>query len=73
MRPSRAEPDAPPPRPAYFGPDQGWIETRVVRRSDLAQPTDGPLIVEEYDATCVVLPGWRASLDAARNIVIEKR
>jgi N-methylhydantoinase A len=31
----------------------------------------GPLIVEEYDATCVVPPGARASLDAASNIVIE--
>ncbi len=72
VRPSRAEPDAPPPRPAYFGPDHGWIDTTIVRRSDLVQAMDGPLIVEEYDATCVVLPGWRASLDAARNMIIER-
>ena len=31
----------------------------------------GPLIVEEYDATCVVPPGARAELDAAGNIVID--
>ncbi|MGE0717050.1 MAG: hydantoinase/oxoprolinase family protein, partial [Alphaproteobacteria bacterium] len=72
VRPSRAEPDAPPPRRAYFGPEKGWIETPVVRRSDLATPRTGPVIVEEYDATCVVLPGWRASLDAARNIALER-
>ncbi len=70
--PSRAEPNPPPPRAAYFGPELGWVETAVVRRSDLTAPRTGPLIVEEYDATCLVLPGWRASLDAARNIVLER-
>jgi N-methylhydantoinase A len=61
------------PRRAYFGPETGWIETRVLRRDDLAQGVDGPLIVEEYDATCLVLPGWHARLDEAGNIVIERR
>ncbi len=68
VRASRAEPTPPAPRPAYFG---SWIETPVLRRSDLAKPRSGPLIVEEYDATCVVPPGARAELDAAGNIVIE--
>jgi len=68
VRPSRAEPKPPPPRPAYFGT---WIETPVLRRSDLARPRSGPLIVEEYDATCVVPPGARAELDAGGNILIE--
>ena len=68
VRASRAEPKPPPPRKAYFG---SWIETPVMRRSDLAKPRPGPLIVEEYDATCVVPPGARAELDGAGNIVIE--
>ena len=68
VRPSRAEPKPPPPRPAYFGT---WIETPVLRRSDLARPRSGPLIVEEYDATCVVPPGAKAELDAGGNILIE--
>ena len=59
-----------PPRKAYFG-DHGWTETPVLRRADLATPRTGPLIVEEYDATCVVPPGARAELDAGGNIVIE--
>jgi N-methylhydantoinase A len=67
VRPSRAEPVPPPPRRAYFG---SWIETPVMRRSDLAQPRSGPLIVEEYDATCVIPPGARAELDAGGNIII---
>ena len=71
VRPSRAEPDPQPPRRAYFGPDTGWVETPVLRRSDLSGGRAGPLIVEEYDATCVVPPGAKAELDAGGNILIE--
>ncbi len=71
VRDSRPEPAASPARAAYFGSDHGWIETPVLRRSDLATARTGPLIVEEYDATCVVPPGARASLDSSGNIVIE--
>ena len=70
VRPSRAEPEPPPPRLAYFGPQHGWVETPVLRRSDLAMPRSGPLIVEEYDATCLFPPGANASLDAGGNIRI---
>ena len=68
VRPSRPEPTPPRPRRAYFG---SWIETPIMRRSDLSQAKKGPLIVEEYDATCVVPPGAKAELDAGGNIVIE--
>jgi N-methylhydantoinase A len=68
VRPSRVEPRPPPPRKAYFGE---WIDTAVMRRSDLSKATTGPLIVEEYDATCVVPPGARAELDGGGNIVID--
>jgi N-methylhydantoinase A len=68
VRSSRAEPEPPPPRAAYFG---SWVETPVIRRSDLSTPRSGPLIIEEYDATCVVAPGARVELDAGGNIVIQ--
>jgi N-methylhydantoinase A len=71
VRPSRAEPAPPPPRRAYFGAQIGWAETPVLRRSDLSRPRKGPLIVEEYDATCVIPPGAKAELDAGGNILIE--
>jgi len=67
----RGEPAPQPPRRAYFGPEHGWIETAVLRRSDLSSPRTGPLIIEEYDATCLVPPGARAELDAGGNIVVE--
>jgi N-methylhydantoinase A len=68
---SRVEAEPGPPRRAYFGAEHGWMETPIVKRSDLAQRRTGPLIVEEYDATCVVPPGAAAQLDAGGNIVIE--
>jgi N-methylhydantoinase A len=71
VRASRAEPAPPPPRRAYFGAELGWIETPVLRRSDLSEARNGPLIVEEYDATCIVPPGAKAALDTGGNIVIE--
>jgi N-methylhydantoinase A len=68
---SRGEPAPQPPRRAYFGPEHGWIETPVLRRSDVADGRPGPLIIEEYDATCLVPPGARAELDGVGNIVVE--
>jgi N-methylhydantoinase A len=67
---SRPEPIPPPPRPVYFGKERGWIETPVLRRCDLKAASTGPLIVEEYDSTCVIPPDARAELDAGGNIVI---
>jgi N-methylhydantoinase A len=60
-----------PTRPAYFGPRHGLLQTRVVHRGQLSsQDVEGPLIVEEYDATTVVSPGWFIRRDAADNLVI---
>jgi len=71
VRSSRPEPAPPPPRRAYFGAETGWRETPVIRRSDLSELRSGPLIIEEYDSTCVIPPGASAALDAGGNIVIE--
>ncbi|WP_310782792.1 hydantoinase/oxoprolinase family protein [Candidatus Palauibacter polyketidifaciens] len=75
--PSRRLLPAPPatlgaPRDVYFGPADGTLETAVVARTDLTGDwRDGPVIVEEYDATCVVPPSCRARLDAFGNIDID--
>ena len=55
-------------RRAYFGPQQGWQEAQIVNRSALKTPYPGPCIVEEYDTTCLVPPGWTARLDEFGNI-----
>ena len=58
-------------RRAYFGPDLGWFDAEVLDRPALADRREGPLIIEEYDATCVVRPGASAQLDGAGNIIVE--
>jgi N-methylhydantoinase A len=60
-----------PARQAYFGTQTGWLDTPVVQRTNLATPRQGPCIIEEYDATCVVPPGVTAVLDTYGNIVLE--
>ena len=71
VRIGRGTPGTWPVRSVYFGPEAGWIVTPILTRAELATPRDGPAIVEEYDATCVVPPGARAGLDAYGNIVME--
>ena len=71
IRSDRPEPPPPPARPAWLGAAHGWVKTPVMRRSDLGGGRTGPLIIEEYDATCLVPPSARAGLDEAGNIVIE--
>jgi len=61
-------------RNAYYGPEHGWMETPILPRMAFGtEPRLGPLIVEEYDCTTVVRPGWKVSLDSWNNIVIEKK
>ncbi|HXT80035.1 MAG TPA: hydantoinase/oxoprolinase family protein [Acetobacteraceae bacterium] len=69
--PERIEPltaAVPKHRSAWFS-GHGWIDTPVVDRASLAgQTRSGPLIVQEYDATCLVPHGWTAGLDPFGNI-----
>jgi N-methylhydantoinase A len=56
-------------RRAWFG---GWHDTPVIPRGALldAALRQGPVIVEEYDSTCVVPPGCTVTLDARGNLDI---
>jgi N-methylhydantoinase A len=64
---------AEPRRRAYFGPQRGWQEALVINRNELATPRPGPCIVEEYDATCLVPPGWTARLDEYGNMAMRRQ
>ncbi len=60
-------------RKAYFGPEHGWVATPLMSRAAVvATPAAGPCIVEEYDCTVVVRPGWRVHRDGWNNLVIEQ-
>ena len=52
---------------------QGWIELPILSRgalSDVARR--GPMMVQEYDSTCLVPGGWAASLDPFGSIRLER-
>jgi len=58
-------------RPAYFGPQFGFIDTPVIGREALdIPPRSGPLIIEEYEGTTVVPPQALAARDNFGNIVV---
>jgi N-methylhydantoinase A len=59
-------------RSAYFGAVHGFRVTPVITRGELTErQRAGPLIVEEYDSTVVIPPGWTARVDDRWNVVIE--
>ena len=59
-------------RTAYF--DGAWTEVPIRIRDQLSvgDAIDGPAIVEFPESTCVVRPRWRASLDEAGALVLER-
>ena len=66
-------PGVPHERAVYFGEDTGLVPTPVIRRGDLTPtPWQAPLIVEDYDATTVVPPGYRVFRDGSWNVFIEE-
>jgi N-methylhydantoinase A len=60
-------------RPVYFR-GAGFVSTPCYARGGLAPGMvfDGPAIIEQDDATPLVAPGFRARVDAAHNILLER-
>ena len=60
-------------RNVYFGGNLKYVQTPIMSRADLdSNDSHGPLIIEEYDSTTVVPPGWTVTLDGLQNIVMVK-
>ena len=54
-----------------------WREPREATvyerdRLDIGAEIRGPAIVEQFDATTIVPPGWRGSVDAYGNLILQK-
>jgi N-methylhydantoinase A len=63
----------PPDRKVYYSSQRGWIKTPVVDRGSLdREGSAGPLVIEEYDSGTLVPPGWEASLDPMKNIILSR-
>ena len=59
-------------RAVYFAPD-GYRDTPVYDRYRLTPGTriTGPAIIEERESTCLITPGYRATVDAVFNVIAE--
>ena len=60
-------------RPVYFR-GAGFVSTPCYARRALApgMAWEGPTIIEQDDATPLIAPGFRARVDAAHNILLER-
>ncbi len=68
-----SQPDKSNLREVFFGEALGLLQTPVLRRGDLTlTPRDAPMIIEDYDATTVVPPGYRVYRDRSLNVFIEE-
>ncbi|MCW2757946.1 MAG: hypothetical protein JWO46_1692 [Nocardioidaceae bacterium] len=61
-------------RPVCFDPADGYVDTPVVWRPDLAPGSTltGPVILEEFGSTVPVHPGFTARIDDWRNVIVER-
>lgn len=58
-------------RPAFFGTE--WLQVQVWHRAFMGgKSITGPAVIEEDEATTVVPPGWRASVDDRDNLWLER-
>jgi N-methylhydantoinase A len=50
-----------------------FIKTPIYERGSLKMgaPLTGPAVIEQLDSTTVVPPGYRASMEAGGNVIIE--
>lgn len=62
-------------RPVHFAESGGYVETPVLDRYALAAGSrfEGPAIVEEYDSTIVVHPGFTAETDSHGNLLLRRK
>jgi N-methylhydantoinase A len=58
----------------FFGDDEGWLDTPVYWRADLAagDVLDGPAVVEEFGSTVPLHPGFRATVDRFGNLLVRR-
>ena len=61
-------------RPVCFDPDDGYVDTPVIWRTDLGagDTFSGPAIVEEFGSTIPVHPGFRAEVDRFGNVRVTR-
>jgi N-methylhydantoinase A len=64
--------DAPMSRRVYFETVEEWVDTDVIQRGGLVEGGNGPAVVEQYDSTTVVYPGWSYEPDRLGNLILRR-
>jgi N-methylhydantoinase A len=61
-------------RQVYYADSEGYVDCPIYDRYSLPAGAafDGPAVVEEFDSTVVVHPGFSVRVDAVGNLVIER-
>ena len=61
-------------RPVCFDPDDGYVDTPLHQRADLAPGTElrGPVVIEEFGSTVPIHPGFAVRVDEYRNLIVTK-
>ena len=69
-----ATPEPKERRPVYFAEAGGYVDCPIYDRYALPAGASlaGPAIVEEFDSTTVVHPGYAAEVDAYGNLILEE-
>jgi N-methylhydantoinase A len=70
-RRNRSDP-TPDHRYVYFESLRERMETEVYLRSALNGLREGPAVIEQYDATTVVYPGWSYTPDDYGNLILRR-
>jgi N-methylhydantoinase A len=63
---------ASPIRAVCFDAAQGYVDTPIHQRTDLAPGTSvhGPAVIEEYGSTVPLHPGFTATVDDFGNLLV---
>lgn len=59
-------------RRVYFETDDSWHEVGVYDRSSLGAEAVGPAVIEQYDSTTVIYPGWSFKPDKLGNLILRR-
>ena len=61
-------------REVYFESTDSWVDTPVYERKALSSGFKlvGPVIIEQYDATTVIYPGWHAVVDRFGDLILRR-
>jgi len=70
---SKSEPNRIGTRRIYFETDDRWTETPIYKREGgWRSEFPGPAVIEQYDATTVIYPGWSVETDEFGNMILGK-